>query len=134
MRVDPFGLDLDWFAIDAHGRLGYFTSGGSDCVPAMCLSGDFPTAAIRGYFLGLKASGGCVAVTGRDGDDGDWRTMAAIGLHSFDWNMDRNGPYELIYRPGRALVASEISATIRDLLPVLEGCEFTSASVSFMAD
>ena len=38
MRIDPDGIDLDWYAVDRDGHLAHFTSGGSRLVPERVLA------------------------------------------------------------------------------------------------
>ena len=90
------GREFDWFAVDSAGYIAHFSTAGFGPVPIIILE-TFSTAdLLPDEILRLSPQSG--AVGHLPGDLTDWLSMAARGLHSFDW-QHWDGPYRRAATP-----------------------------------
>jgi hypothetical protein len=95
------GLEFDWFALDAEGNIGLFSSAGFGPVPAN----------VQLHFLGHDQAASQI----------DWRVpevwkeCASHGLFVFDW-QHWNGPYLKVEQP-----TSEIEAAFKHQILQIPG-------------
>jgi len=97
------GREFDWFAIDANGNLGHFSTAGFGPVPTGILERFAEAEALPEEFLRLPITG--EADGHLSGNISEWLEMARRGLYSFDWS--HSGQYRRAATPH---VAAHISA------------------------
>jgi len=118
MRIKPEGMDLEWFAVDRDGHLGFFTSNGSRILPEPVLRSWDAWQWIRQTMKTLPRPGVGTLVVTREGNQEDWIEMAARGLFAYDFNphdpaMDEEGDYQRIATPSQALIVDALDERIR---------------------
>jgi hypothetical protein len=97
------GREFDWFAVDANGNLGHFSTAGFGLVPTCILERFAEADALPEELLRLPITGEAHGHLG--GNIGEWLEMARRGLYSFDWS--HSGQYR---RAATPQVAAQISA------------------------
>ena len=129
-------LDLDWFALDAQGSVGHFTTGGCGALPRSAAASRDDLTAVRHYVLSLPEIG--AGLLNEDWLRGlrltgtvpsapvapretfrEWTAIAARGLYSFDYIEDlrrRPRPYRVVARPEVPLKADELPPEIRAIV------------------
>ena len=141
-------LDLDWFALDAQGAVGHFTTGGCGALPRSAAASRADVDMLRDYFLALPEIGAAILNPHRASslplfrprapDPASqlrpWTATAARGLYAYDYVEDRRRrprPYALVARPELPLHAGELPAQIRSVLgrTVLRDVVFASDDV-----
>lgn len=129
--VDEVTRDWDWFAVDASGAVGHFTTAGMRKLPSSVKADN--EAALRlieyfdqeapkrfGYVLQVQAEIDAGAL--KDIRDRDWYirsfvAMASAGLFSYDTNTE--GPstdYFLVAYPKSPLQVDQLPSEVRDLV------------------
>ena len=144
---EPF-FDLDWFALDAQGAVGHFTTGGCGGLPRSVAASREDLDRLRDYFLSLPETGAAILNPNRASslplfrprapDPAaqlrPWTATAARGLYAYDYVEDRRRrprPYAQVARPELPLHADELPDEIRSILErtVLRDVVFASDDV-----
>lgn len=127
-------LDLDWFALDAQGSVGHFTTGGCGALPrsaAACSLAEL--SGVREYVRTLPETGASIlnrewvtsirlfpaAASAPPGEFRDWAASAARGLYAFEYIEDRRRrprPYRVVARPEVPIKADELPPEIRSIV------------------
>ena len=111
------GGEFDWFAVDADGCIGHFSSAGFGPVPVQLLQ-NLPACELALDAMQALPTIGS-AVGHLSGDISDWLAMAARGCHSFDW-QHWSGPYLRAATPGVSINCRDLPADLVDLLRLVE--------------
>ena len=125
--------DLDWFALDAQGSVGHFTTGGCGALPRSAATSRDDLATVHSYILSLPEIGAgllnvdwlkglrlapSASITPRE-NFREWTASAARGLYAFDYMEDlrrRPRPYRVVARPEVPLKADELPTEIRAIV------------------
>ena len=127
------GLDLDWFALDAQGNVGHFTTGGCGALPRSAAASRDDLRRVHEYVLSLPEIGAGLlnedwlkglrlapaAKTEPRENYREWTASAARGLYAYDFIEDqrrRPRPYRVVARPEVPLKADELPPEIRDIV------------------
>jgi hypothetical protein len=113
------GGEFDWFAVDAVGHVGHFSTAGFGPVPLPVLNRLDATRMDDVWSLGERmlelpetgAATGCLP-----GRIDDWLELARRGLFGFDW-QHWSGPYRRAATPG---VPIEVAALPPELLRLVK--------------
>jgi hypothetical protein len=114
-REKLIGLEFDFLAIDRDGHVALFATAGYGPIPeaALTLTDDEQLLSVEDVALRALAIVGAWQELGRGaGKCQEWRELGSRGLFVFDWKH-REGPYELVVSPSRALNADELTAPLR---------------------
>jgi hypothetical protein len=113
------GYEFDWFAVDAAGHVGHFSTAGYGLVPLPVLDRLDAAQTAELWSLGerLLALPVIGRATGhRPGQLDDWLEFARRGLFSFDW-QHWSGPYQRAATPsvpvGVAALPTELQRLVR---------------------
>jgi hypothetical protein len=125
------GGEFDWFAVDAAGHVGHFSTAGFGPVPLPILErldaaqmDDLWSLGRR--MLDLPVIG---AASGQmPGRIDDWLALARRGLFGFDWKH-WSGPYLRAATPGVPVTVANLSAELRRLASVVEFQELRFAQL-----
>ena len=126
-------LDLDWFALDARGAVGHFTTGGCGALPRSVARSRADLDAVREYLLALPEAGAALVNPDRRETIPlfpsarrepaallrPWMATAARGMYAYDYIEDRRRrprPYVLVARPELPLTSEELPGEIRGIL------------------
>lgn len=115
----PWGLDLEWIAVDRKGRVGVFTTAGAGPIPKACLTEAEVLDQIWGAIRSLPEVMDYELVVDVPRPD-DFIAFAKRGLFSFDWEQFQETPrYEIQARPKTPLTVDAIAwpQELRSLLP-----------------
>ena len=96
------GVEFDWFAVDAVGHIGHFSTAGWGPVPLRVLDRLDAAHTDALWSLGKRLLELPVVgqATGhRPGRMDDWLELARRGLFCFDWQQNFSGPYQRIATP-----------------------------------
>ena len=110
------GREFDWFAVDADGNIGHFSTAGFGPVPTCVLERFAEADALSEDFLRLPVTG--EADGHLSGNIAEWLEMARRGLYSFDWN--HSGQYRRAATPRVATHISAIPAHLAAKLALLK--------------
>lgn len=114
---DIEGSEFDWFAVDADGYVGHFSSAGFGPVPVSLLKQLPSCELVLDAMRSLPEIGD--AVGHLSGDIADWLSMAARGCHSFDW-QHWSGPYLRAATPSVSINCSDLPADLVGLLRLVD--------------
>jgi hypothetical protein len=126
-------LDLDWFALDAQGAVGHFTTGGCGALPRSVAASWEDVEAARAYLLALPETTSAIVNPNRPATIPlfpsvrpepaaqlrPWTATAARGMYAYDYIEDRKRrprPYLLVARPQLPLTADELPPDVREIL------------------
>jgi len=111
-----WGVEFDWFAVDAVGQVGVFSSAGYGPVPSAVFprTDDLYAWSERSPRAALVVRGACSEQPDRSGDYSDWVSMAERGFYGYDWRV-WDGPYVRLTVPSRPVRLSELPSDVRDL-------------------
>jgi len=111
------GYEFDWFAIDAEGRVGHFSTAGEGLVPKVVLEHITETESLTEELLRLPVTG---QASGQlPGNIKDWLEMARRGVYSFDWQHS-NGAYRLAATPSSELQVAGLPEALRASLSMVK--------------
>jgi len=129
-ETEEFARDWDWFAVDAAGNIGHFTTAGLRALPESVRSDREGAELLLSYFEATESKTGFSVRPEAKTDSGGWglggqerylksfAEMSGKGLFSYDTQM-LHGPeaqYYLVTRPDRPLVMTDLPEEIRSLL------------------
>ena len=145
-------LDLDWFALDAQGHVGHFTTGGCGALPRSAAVSREDLETVHRYVTALPEIGASLLNPHRlkgirlhpftKAEPRDalraWGASAARGLYAYDYleaQRRRPRPYWVVARPELPLHADELPPGVRDIVgrTVLRGVAFAHDDVIGMA-
>ena len=114
----PKGEEFDWFAVDARGCVGHFSTAGFGPLPSRLLErldGGRRDAVwnLGARILALPVIG--TATVHLRGERGDWLAQARRGLFSYDWRHWK-GPYRRAATPDLPVLLEDLPSDIRELL------------------
>lgn len=126
---EEFTTDWDWFAVDAEGRIGHFTTAGMRSLPRTVKQDKEATLALIDYFgKAPKSIPYVVRPEAKRDADGwpndaarswylrDFIQMASAGLFSYDTYTDGRSDYFLVAFPISPLRVDQLPLEIRDLV------------------
>lgn len=117
LRGQIEGYEFDWFAIDAEGRVGHFSTAGAGLVPKVVLEHIGETEYLTEELLRLPVKG---QATGHlPGNIKDWLEMAGRGVYSFDWQHS-NEAYRLAATPSSELQVTSLPGALRAALSLVK--------------
>lgn len=113
----PDWADVDWYATDDVGHVGFFTSAGAGPLPR-ALFQDLEAHRRLGAYLKALATRGKPELLLRYPNTTDWRRMAERGLFAFNYEYDRTPPdgYRLVARPHTPLLLPELEPWAQERL------------------
>ena len=129
--IDEATRDWDWFAVDASGAVGHFTTAGMRQLPstvktdneaALRLIGYFDQDAPKQFDYVVRLQSEIAAGTLKDIGDHDWYlrsfiAMASAGLFSYDTHTEgRTTDYFLVAYPKSPLQVDQLPLEVRDLV------------------
>jgi hypothetical protein len=117
LRNQIEGYEFDWFAIDAEGRVGHFSTAGEGLVPKVVLEHITETESLTQELLRLPVTG--KANGHLPGNINDWLEMAGRGVYSFDWQHS-NGAYRLAATPSSELQVVGLPEALRASLSMVK--------------
>jgi hypothetical protein len=124
-------LDLDWFALDAHGLVGHFAAGGMGVLPRSVATSAEDLKTVTDFFrkqvspvtspIVNPALGSYIELVDAESRVRylqDYTDMASRGLFSFDFLQTRKRPggYFQVAHPAKALNFLTLPEQIRDIL------------------
>jgi hypothetical protein len=132
-QEDEAGSDLDWFALDAQGAVGHFTTGGCGALPRSVAASREDLDAVRAFLMGLAETTAAIVNPNRAesiplfpsvkpvpvAQLRPWTATAARGMYAYDYVEDRKRrprPYLLVARPELPLKAEELPGEFRAVL------------------
>ena len=118
-RLQIHGREFDWFAIDANGHVGHFSTAGCGPIPVPILLHLDEAETLPARILELPLIG--TAEGHISGRIDDWLEMARRGLHSFD---AASGSYTRLATPSAALHVSALPAPVAEQLLRFERAVF----------
>lgn len=127
----PWGLDVEWIAVDRKGRVGVFITAGSGPIPKACFTEAEVLDQIWDAIHSLPEVMDYELVVSVPRPD-DFIAIAKRGLFSFDWQQFQETPrYEIQARPKTPLTVDAIlwPQELRGLLP-----QVTSSLLDFDDD
>jgi hypothetical protein len=130
---DEGRLDLDWFALDAQGAVGHFTTGGCGALPRSVAAAREDLETVRACLLALPETTTAIVNPNRSAtiplfpsvrpepvaNLRPWTATAARGMYAYDYIEDRKRrprPYLLVARPELPLTADDLPPEIRAIL------------------
>lgn len=121
------GIDIDWFASDLAGCVGYFTTGGHGPVPVNVAGANRDRITVFRYFR--TASPQCQSIRvfdvsrkrltrGADGFFESYEIMSNLGLYGYQFGCDlsESGSYNLLTQPTHPIVLSDLPNDISSML------------------
>jgi hypothetical protein len=110
--TDILGLEYDWLAVDARGRVGFFsTAGGGYAPPAMLADTDAQEAAIESILARPACTPVLFAPSLRADLKNTWLLVAERGLYAYD-SSPNGGPYALIAAPEYPITVDQLDARV----------------------
>ncbi len=116
------GVEFDWFAVDATGHVGHFSTAGYGPVPLPVLDRLDAAQTDELWSLGERLLGLPVVgqATGHlPGEIDDWLELARRGLFGFDWQHG-SGPYRRAATPGVPVSIADLPADLQRLVRLVE--------------
>ncbi|WP_425309970.1 hypothetical protein AADG42_14785 [Ammonicoccus fulvus] len=118
-RSPVWGIEWDFLAVDADGRVACLSSAGFGPIPDRVLAHQLLVERAMAEVEDLPVLG--PAEDRRDTDDragnyADWFRMSECGLFAYDWH---NGAYRLVSAPTKGVEPSALSSTIRQAANLL---------------
>jgi len=111
---DLQGREFDWFATDADGHAGLFSTAGGGAIPgAVLATRELHDAAVAALLTAPPTSEVEFAPPVGPGLANDWAAAAARGLFAFDSDPN-GGPYRLVARPKAPAQPDSLPAAVRD--------------------
>ena len=117
MRSEIEGYEFDWFAVDAEGRVGHFSTAGHGAVPKVVLEHISQTESLTEGLLDLPVIGQATGYLA--GNITDWLEMANRGVYSFDWQHS-NGAYRLAATPSSELKVGALPEAMQASLRIVK--------------
>jgi hypothetical protein len=116
------GGEFDWFAVDAVGHVGHFSTAGFGPVPMPILerldaAQEHDLWSLGTRLLDLPEAG--TASGHLPGRIDEWLELARRGLYGFDWKH-WSGPYLRAATPGIPVAVSSLPAELRHLVSMVE--------------
>ena len=103
------GVELDWLAVDIHGHIGLFSTGGLGPVPKAVVErlGEVDDALAR--LALLPVTGECADEPRGPGNFSFWIEPSRRGIYGFDWGPVHHGEFTQLTTPAAPITAAEIS-------------------------
>lgn len=115
----PEGIDCVWMAVDKHGNLAAFVTGGEGPIPIDVLTNGFlPIEDIESAICELDVTSEARLLVSLRRPD-DYVDMARRGFYVFDWrdvnriSVNRTGVYEKIAIPSKPIKLDTLSSRMR---------------------
>ena len=116
------GGEFDWFAVDADGHIGHFSTAGYGPVPLPVLERLDADQTDEVWSLGERLLDLPVIgeATGHlPGRIDDWLELARRGLFGFDW-QHWSGPYRRAATPSNPITITDLPVELQPLLQLIE--------------
>ena len=110
------GGEFDWFAVDADGHVGHFSTAGFGPIPKAVLNEFDRVKGLDERLMALPVNG--EAKGHLPGTIDDWLEMARRGLYSYDWQHWK-GPYRRAATPSLPLLVDHLPTELRDAVEVV---------------
>jgi hypothetical protein len=101
------GIEFDWLATDAGGRIAFFASAGFGAVPLAAAERAAEVDAAIDTIVSWSSMGSFIDETDGNGVSSEWTDMAARGFYAYDWNH-WTGPYTRVASPTKPLDIGEL--------------------------
>jgi hypothetical protein len=108
-RHPRIGDELDWLAVDLHGHVGLFSTGGQGPVPEEVARQLTEVAAAIQRLSALPVVGACAESPIGGGNYESWIEPARRGIFGFDWGPVTDPPYVRLTVPTIAITVDEIA-------------------------
>jgi hypothetical protein len=120
------GGEFDWFAVDADGHVGHFSTAGYGPIPKSVLRHYGQIKKLNEHLLALPVNG--EAQGHLPGTIDDWLEMARRGLFSYDWQHWK-GPYRRAATPSSPLTVDHLPTALQAAVKVvhLTGVRFAES-------
>jgi hypothetical protein len=121
VELNAEGYDLGWFATDRDGHIGFFTSQGSEVVPASVLASKERWELLDRGIHKLPSIGKGSLRWFVTGNREDWIEMARRGLYAYDFSEHypgkaARGHYKRISSPSRPVGISSLALDLQQAL------------------
>lgn len=107
------GVEFDWVAADAAGRVGYFSTAGVGAIPTICLANTVLFEELFERVMAMPVMSHATQVNAFEKNASDWIEISRRGLYSFDWSRDLLA-YQLIAIPDNPLFVSLLKNNMLD--------------------
>jgi hypothetical protein len=103
------GNELDWLAIDIHGHVGLFSTGGHGPVPRSVLPHLTAVDSAVDDLPSLPVVGECSEKPVGPGNFSFWIEPSRRGIYGFDWGPVREGGFSRLTTPAAPITVDSIS-------------------------
>jgi hypothetical protein len=95
------GEELDWLAIDVHGHIGLFSTGGRGPVPKTVAAHLDAVASAVEQLNAMAVTGECADQPAGPGNFSFWVEASRRGIYGFDWGPVMEGSFAQVTTPTR---------------------------------